>query len=80
MAKSIQKAIKKDGITGFEVQKGETSISELVPTDFYEEEIIAASKAIGKVTNIAEDSHELVRYHSRCMYFCLVVPAITSSL
>ena len=61
LAKSIQKAIKKDGISGFKVQQGETSISELVPTDFYEEEIVAASKAIGKVTNIAEDSHELVR-------------------
>ena len=62
LAKSIQKAIKKDGISGFKVQQGDTSISELVPTDFYEEEIVAASKAIGKVTNIAEDSHELVRY------------------
>jgi len=73
LAKSIQKAIKKDGITGFEVQKGETSISELVPTDFYEEEVIAASKAIGKVTNIAEESHELVRFSYH--YFCILSPS-----
>jgi hypothetical protein len=48
-AKNIKKALKKAGLIGFSVEKADTTLAELVPTDFYEEEIVAASKAVGKV-------------------------------
>ena len=48
-AKNIKKALKKAGVSGFSVEKADTTVAELVPTDFYEEEIMEAAKAVGKV-------------------------------
>ena len=70
LAKKIQKAMKKDGITGFDVSPAEASVSELVPdlTDFYAAQVLAAATAVGHTTAISEEAHDLVPFDETAVY------------